>query len=210
MLKYRHNILTGGGIILQKEKQMIYDAVKGDKEAFEGIVNEYQNKIYSLCYRYTGNREDARDLAQESFIKVYRNIGKFEGRSSFSTWIYQIAGNTCKDYLRKIKDKSEFSLDEEVFSDGEAFTPQVLKDDNTPDVQYEEKEKLALLKEAINKLNPEYKMVILMREFQDLSYEEIARETSTSIGTVKSRLSRGRKLLKDIFLQRMEGSIIEK
>lgn len=187
---------------------MIYDAVKGDKQAFEEIVKEYQNRIYTLCYRYTNNQEDAKDLAQESFIKVYRNISKFEGRSSFNTWIYQVAGNTCKDYLRKIKDKTEFSIEEEVFSNGESFTLDILKDENTPDVQYEEKEKLALLKEAINKLNPEYKMVILMREFQDLSYEEIAKETSTSIGTVKSRLSRGRKMLKEIFIQRMEGSLL--
>ncbi|MDD4343684.1 MAG: sigma-70 family RNA polymerase sigma factor [Eubacteriales bacterium] len=195
---------------MQNEEKLIHDAKKGDNAAFEAIVKEYQNKIYTLCYRYTGNYEDARDLAQEVFIKVYRNIKKFEGRSSFSTWIYQVAGNTCKDYLRKIKNKSEFSLDEEVFNNEESFTPQVLKDENTPDLQYEEKERISLLKEAVNKLNPEYKMVIIMREFQDLSYEEIARETNTSIGTVKSRLSRGRNMLKGIFLQGMEGSLNEK
>lgn len=196
---------------MQNEDKLIQDAKKGSKEAFEEIVKEYQNKIYTLCYRYTGNYEDARDLAQEVFIKVYRNIGKFEGRSSFSTWIYQVAGNTCKDYLRKNKNKSEFSLDEEVFNkDEDAFTPQVLKDENTPETQYEEKEKISLLKDAVNRLNPEYKMVIIMREFQDLSYEEIARQTNTSVGTVKSRLSRGRSMLKNLFNQRMEGSLNEK
>lgn len=195
---------------MQNEEKLILEIQKGNKEAFEGLVSKYQNKIYTLCYRYTGNYEDARDLAQEVFIKVYRNIGKFERRSSFSTWIYQIAGNTCKDYLRKNKNKSEFSLDEEVFNNGEAFTPQVLKDENTPDLQYEEKEKLSILKEAIKNLNPEYKVVIILREFQNLSYEEIAKETNTSIGTVKSRLSRGRNVLKNIFLQRMEGSPNEK
>lgn len=195
---------------MQNEEKLIQDAKKGDNAAFEAIVKEYQNKIYTLCYRYTGNYEDARDLAQEVFIKVYRNLNKFEGRSSFSTWIYQVAGNTCKDYLRKIKNKSEFSIEEEVFNKDESFTPQVLKDENTPDLQYEEKEKISLLKEAINRLNPEYKMVIIMREFQDLSYEEIARETNTSVGTVKSRLSRGRNMLKNIFLQGMEGSLNEK
>lgn len=196
---------------MQNEDKLIQDAKKGSKEAFEEIVKEYQNKIYTLCYRYAGNYEDARDLAQEVFIKVYRNIGKFEGRSSFSTWIYQVAGNTCKDYLRKNKNKSEFSLDEEVFNkDEDAFTPQVLKDENTPETQYEEKEKISLLKDAVNRLNPEYKMVIIMREFQDLSYEEIARQTNTSVGTVKSRLSRGRSMLKNLFNQRMEGSLNEK
>lgn len=196
---------------MQNEDKLIQDAKKGSKEAFEEIVKEYQNKIYTLCYRYTGNYEDARDLAQEVFIKVYRNIGKFEGRSSFSTWIYQVAGNTCKDYLRKNKSKSEFSLDEEVFNKEEdAFTPQVLKDENTPETQYEEKEKIYLLKDAVNRLNPEYKMVIIMREFQDLSYEEIARQTNTSVGTVKSRLNRGRSMLKNLFNQRMEGSLNEK
>lgn len=195
---------------MQNEEKIIFDARNGDKKAFELLVQEYQNKIYTLCYRYVGNQEDAKDLAQEVFIKLYRNIGKFEGRSSFSTWLYQIAGNTCKDFLRKAKTKTEFSLEEEVISNGESFTPQVLKDNNTPDIQYEDKEKIALLKDAISKLNPEYKMVLVMREFQDLSYEEIAERTNTSIGTVKSRINRGRNVLKKIFSDRMEGSFHEK
>lgn len=193
------------------EENLIQQAQKGDKNAFEGLVKSYQNRIYSLCYRYSGNNEDALDLAQEVFIKVYRNIASFEGRSSFSTWIYQIGSNTCKDFLRKKQNYQEFSLDEEIINDREEkFTPQVLRDEETPDLRYEEKEKIHFLQEALNKLKPEYKMLLLMREFEDLSYEEIAEESGLAVGTVKSRLSRGRKMLKDLYLEEMEGSKFEK
>ena len=195
---------------MQNEESMIAAAKKGDRNAFEYLVRQYQNKIYTLCYRYTGNHEDAGDLAQEVFIKLYRNISKFEGRSSFSTWIYQIAGNTCKDFLRKAKNKTEFSLEEEIFNEGESFNPQILKDETTPERQYEEKEKIKILKDAIAKLNPEYRMVLIMREFQDMSYEEIAKQTDTSVGTVKSRINRGRNVLKKLFSDRLEGSYNEK
>ena len=203
-------VITGGGVVLQNEEKIIAGAKNGNKEDFEQIVLHYQNKIYTLCYRYVNNSEDARDLAQEVFIKAYRNIKNFEGRSSLSTWLYQIANNTCKDYLRKIKNKSEFSIDEELFTEESAFVPDVLKDEHTPDRAYEDKEKLRLLREAMQTMSVEYKMVLILREFQDLSYEEIARLTDTTVGTVKSRLSRGRSALKKIFADKMEGGLYEK
>lgn len=196
---------------MRQEEDIIRDAQNGVKEAFEEIVVRYQHKIYTLCYRYTGNPEDARDLAQEVFIKLYRNIGQFQGRSSFSTWLYQVAGNTCKDYLRKQQHQRQqtTSLEEEIFVNGESFTPEKLKDENTPETIYEEKERMTRLKQAIAGLSPEYRMVLVMREFQNLSYEEIARELDTSVGTVKSRLNRSRNALRSMFAERREGSIYE-
>lgn len=192
------------------EDKLIHQAQKGSKEAFEGLVKEYQNRIYSLCYRYSGSNEDALDLAQEVFIKVYRNIGSFEGRSSFSTWIHQIAANTCKDFLRKKKNVFEVSLDEGFLNDKEeSFTPEILKDDKTPEFHYEEQEKLFHLQESLIKLKPEYRVLLLMREFEDMSYEEIAKESGLSMGTVKSRLSRARTALKELYIKEREGSLDE-
>lgn len=137
------------------------------------------------------------DLAQETFLKVFKSIDKFRGESSFSTWIYRITANICKDELRKIKRKPQTSLDQEIWLDEGSVIRQVVDEKPTPDEAFEQKELWNYLQDLIANLSPEYRMVIVLRDINGYSYEEIAQITETSLGTVKSRLNRARKALSE-------------
>ncbi|WP_366924525.1 sigma-70 family RNA polymerase sigma factor [Metallumcola ferriviriculae] len=169
----------------------------GDVDAFQELINQYEKKIYTIAYRFMGNHEDASDLAQEAMLKAFRSISKFRGEASFKTWLYHITANVCRDELRKRSRRHEVSLDEPlVFDEGEV--PKQTADwSGVPEKLYEERELQEYLNGLIQKLTPEYRMVIVMREIQELSYEEIAIKLDCSLGTVKSRLNRARKALKD-------------
>lgn len=156
----------------------------GDEKAFEMLVNNYQQKIYSLAFSSLGNKEDALDIVQEVFIKIYRGISMFNGDSALSTWIFRITKNTCYDFLRKKRK----NIDEEI--------PDDLADDMPlPEDIAEQKFERETVKTCLDKLPPKYKMVLLLREYQDLSYSEIAKILDISEGTVKSRISRAREYL---------------
>ena len=179
------------------EKELISLSQKGDIDAFEELVARYERKVYTIAYRYMGNPEDASDLAQETFLKVFKSIDKFRGESSFSTWIYRITANICKDELRKIKRKPQTSLDQEIWLDEGSVIRQVVDEKPTPDEVFEQKELWNYLQDLIANLSPEYRMVIVLRDINGYSYEEIAQITETSLGTVKSRLNRARKALSE-------------
>ena len=179
------------------EKELIERSQKGDIDAFEELVARYERKVYTIAYRYMGNPEDASDLAQETFLKVFKSIDKFRGESSFSTWIYRITANICKDELRKIKRKPQTSLDQEIWLDEGSVIRQVVDEKPTPDEVFEQKELWNYLQDLIANLSPEYRMVIVLRDINGYSYEEIAQITETSLGTVKSRLNRARKALSE-------------
>ena len=179
------------------EKELIERSQKGDIDAFEELVARYERKVYTIAYRYMGNPEDASDLAQETFLKVFKSIDKFRGESSFSTWIYRITANICKDELRKIKRKPQTSLDQEIWLDEGSVIRQVVDEKPTPDEAFEQKELWNYLQDLIANLSPEYRMVIVLRDINGYSYEEIAQITETSLGTVKSRLNRARKALSE-------------
>ena len=176
------------------EKELIERSQKGDIDAFEELVARYERKVYTIAYRYMGNPEDASDLAQETFLKVFKSIDKFRGESSFSTWIYRITANICKDELRKIKRKPQTSLDQEIWLDEGSVIRQVVDEKPTPDEVFEQKELWNYLQDLIANLSPEYRMVIVLQDINGYSYEEIAQITETSLGTVKSRLNRARRL----------------
>ena len=179
------------------EKELISLSQKGDIDAFEELVARYERKVYTIAYRYMGNPEDTSDLAQETFLKVFKSIDKFRGESSFSTWIYRITANICKDELRKIKRKPQTSLDQEIWLDEGSVIRQVVDEKPTPDEAFEQKELWNYLQDLIANLSPEYRMVIVLRDINGYSYEEIAQITETSLGTVKSRLNRARKALSE-------------
>lgn len=189
---------------MHTEKELIIEMKHGNKDAFEKIIEKYQNRIFTLCYRYTGNKEDAEDLAQDVFVKLFKKINQYNNKSSFSTWLFQIGNNTCKDFLRKKQKESQIKIADHIWLDDEEVKPERFIEKKTPESQLEDKEKMLVLKETINKLTPEYKMVIIMREFQDLSYEEISHTLNYSVGTIKSRLSRARKALKEKYKEVLE------
>ena len=179
------------------DDELIEKCVQGDTAAFETLVLQYERKVFSVAYRFVGNKEDAEDLAQEAFIKVFKSLKSFRGEASFSTWLYHIVANVCRDALRKSSRRKEDSLDCAITTENGEIQREVMDLSLAPEPILEHKEQAAYLEQLISLLTPEYRAVIVMREIQGFSYEEIARLTGCSLGTVKSRLNRARRALRD-------------
>jgi len=187
-----------------EERVLIEKSKAGDVAAFEELISSYQKKIFNLAYRMLGNINDADDLAQETFIRVFKSISNFKGESSFSTWIYRIATNVCLDELRKRKNKKAVSLDDEIKVDDGEIKRQIESDSPLPDEIAEREELRLLVKHAISDLPEEQRLIISLRDIQGLSYDEIAQVLDCPSGTVKSRINRARQALKKILMARKE------
>jgi len=180
------------------ELHLVKKSIDGDVDAFQQLIEKHQKKVFNIAYRMMGNEEDAKDMAQEALVKAYRNIGKFRLDSAFSTWLFRIATNACLDELRKNKKKmDDISLNIDKTDDGETLTKELAVDKNGPEVEFLKKERQRILAEGIKSLSEDYKRVIVLRDIQGFSYEEIAEICETNIGTVKSRINRGRSMLKE-------------
>lgn len=175
-----------------EEAQLIKKAQHGDILAFEELILDYQKRIYNYCYRMAGNGHDAEDLAQEVFIKVYRNLKAFKGNSQFSTWLYRIAHNTCIDKFRK----SKTYADNVSFLDDYDREKMVSSIQTLPEDEIIAKEKYKIIEECILSLKPSYRSVIILRDIQNYSYEEISLILKLPMGTVKSYISRARTALR--------------
>jgi RNA polymerase sigma-70 factor (ECF subfamily) len=186
------------------EEQLVKRSLQGDLQAFEELVLGYQSKVYALTYRYMGNEEDAYDMFQETFIKAYRSLPTFKGQSSFGTWIYRIASNVCLDELRRRKRRiPTLSLDEPATTlDGNELEVEIADTSYSIDILYEQKELSSSIQEVLDQMKKEHKTAIILRDILDLSYEEMAKVMGCSMGTVKSRLSRARNILKEKLLKR--------
>lgn len=174
------------------ERELIARLQKRDEAAFEELIRQYEKKVYTLCFRMCGNSEDAEEAAQDAFLALWRGIDRFRQESSLSTWIYRLETNACIDTLRRRKKQSgSVSLDdEELFVDAVDTSPQ-------PQETVEHRETQKLLQEGLSALPEEYRKVLILREIEGLSYTEIAESASIELGTVKSRISRGRSLLRN-------------
>lgn len=178
----------------------IIEKVKnGDDQAFEELVVRYQNKIYNLALRMTGNADDAFDMTQEAFVRAWRGLETFQFESSFSTWLYRLASNLCIDFLRSQKRRRTVPL---VFEeDGEEKQYDLPDPHPEPEAVVLAAEEQRVLEQALNELEPEYRQIITMRVIDDLSYTQIAQILGVKEGTVKSRLSRARERLRKKVLQ---------
>lgn len=176
----------------------------GNHDAFATLVQRYQDKIYNLAYRMlSGNREEAEDVTQETFLNAYRAMDSFRLEERFSPWIYKIASNLSLDRLRKARHPT-VSLDEPVGPDGDM--PQQIADwSNSPDRVYETTAIREQTQAAIESLPPKYRVVVVLRHLQDLSYDEIAHVLSIPQGTVKTRLFRAREILRRKLMPLFEG-----
>ncbi|MCL1873526.1 MAG: sigma-70 family RNA polymerase sigma factor [Clostridiales bacterium] len=184
-----------------QEDELIQRAKQGNIEAFEELIGKYQQKIYNTAYRMVGNYHDALDISQEAIIRIYKSLGGFRGEAAFSTWIYHITANACRDELRRKYRHFEGSLDEWISDDeGNAVPREVADLSHSPEKALDEQEVALYLQTLINQLNPEYRMAMVMREQMNYSYQEIADILQISIGTVKSRISRARKILQEKIL----------
>ena len=183
-----------------EERELIKKAVQGDEASFEALILSCKGRAYSLAYRYMNNEEDAQDVLQEAFIKIYRGLSSFNMDSSFDTWVYRIVVNAANDALRKRKKTAALQL---IYTDDEDRNPaeEVPDDAPTPEEALESKEHENYITECLNKLDEEHRQVLILRDIQGFSYEEISDLTGCSLGTVKSRISRARKKFRDIYLE---------
>lgn len=180
-----------------EDKQFISKAKQGDMAAFEELILQHEKMVYNVALRMMNHSEDAKDISQEVFIKAYRNISNFDERSTFSTWIYRITTNTCIDEMRKRKGKQTFSLDNEFEGEKSNWKREVADDADTPEKSILKKEEKNEILMAMEGVSEEYKMVFILRDIQGLSYEEISDILDLTLGTVKSRISRARKNIKE-------------
>ena len=171
------------------QEELVKNAVEGDIEAFEKLITLCHKKAYNQAYRMMGNAEDAADLSQDAFLKAYINIKNFKYESSFETWIFRIVSNTCLDEINRRKRLVTVSFEETSME----------KRVTTQDIPEEEVEKLENRQEVLNaleKLSPEHKTVVILRDIQGFSYNEMEKILGCNIGTVKSRLKRARDKLR--------------
>ena len=189
----------------QEELEIVQRVLSGDTEAFEALVLEHQNKVYSLALRMVGNEEDARDMAQEAFIRAYGSLAGFRGDSKFSVWLYRLTSNICIDFLRSRGKKRTVSMTW-AGDDGEDAGELEIPDETwSPENQLERSLTRESVRRGLQSLSPQYREILLLREINGLSYAEIAGALSLEEGTVKSRIFRARKKLCDFLLR--EGNI---
>lgn len=182
---------------MENELILTEKSKNGDVEAFSLLISAYEKKILNFTYRILSSKEDAEDVTQEVFVKAYRAIASFDNKSSFQTWIYKIAQNAALDFLRKQKrrgGKKNVSLYAED-EDGEYEIP-IADKKNEPYSELRKKEAQNALEKAMEELGADQKEVIVLRDIQGFGYDEIAEITGENLGTVKSRISRARLLLR--------------
>jgi RNA polymerase sigma-70 factor (ECF subfamily) len=178
----------------QLDEDIVLRVQRGDRSAFDFLVIKYQHKIIQLVNRYVKDPSEAQDVAQETFIKAYRALGNFRGDSAFYTWLYRIAINTAKNYLvSRSRRSSDYQVD---IQDAEALenAPQ-LQGMETPERLLLNQEIIDTIKIAIDKLPEEMRTAIMLREFEGMSYEEIAEAMDCPVGTVRSRIFRAREAI---------------
>lgn len=183
------------------EPDLIARAREGDLGAFNLLVLHYQGSVYSLCLRMLSAQQPAEDAAQEAFISAYRHLDKFRG-GSFRSWLFRIASNACYDDLRRRKARAALSLDEPHGTGDRRID--VPEDAPTMEEHAERLELRAALEEALGKLPEDQRLAIVLADVQGLDYAEIAIVMTCSLGTVKSRINRGRERLRRLLLQRGE------
>ncbi len=186
---------------MEHDPEQVKRCLAGENSAWEALLATYTRKVYNLCYRFTGRTHEAEDLTQEVFIKVFQTLRSYDpAQGTFSTWLNRVAHNHLVDHYRRTrKDRATTSLDEE---------PETLEHkagtEPSPASQVESRERKELLQRALERLSPDLREAVILRDLHDLDYQEIAQVLGVPEGTVKSRINRGRVELTRV-LKRMEG-----
>jgi RNA polymerase sigma-70 factor (ECF subfamily) len=195
-----------GEVYVRPEAQFIERLKRGDAEAFESLVSERASEIYGLLFRLTENSEEARDLTQETFLRAFQNIERFRGEADLRTWIYRIAINQARNRWRWWKRRRRdvtVSLDAIEGVRAEPLVARIVSTSNNPEEETLAHERERALRSALQTLGRAYRETVILRDIEGFSYEEIAATLEISVGTVKSRLSRGRQELR----RKLEGSL---
>src|SRR3954462_2210600 len=166
---------------------LIQRCLKGDQLAWEAIVRQYRRKVFNVAYKFVGRHDEAEDLTQDIFLKIFKSLATFDSRANFQTWLISVSRNLCIDHYRSVRKERE-TIDRDV--DANELSP--LSHDPGPVAALEQQDRVQLLKEAMASLPETLRMAVLMRDIQELSYQEIADKLRLPEGTVKSRINRGR------------------
>lgn len=167
------------------DEQLVELAVSEDPEAFGEIVKRWERKIFALCFGMLGREDDARDAAQEAFIAAYRNLSSFRGDAKVSSWLHRIAVNQCLSQRRRARTRSEEFLDDET---GEADRIFVASAHLWPSRTTEQSERLTIVRQAVSSLPVDLRQVVVMKEFEEMTFQEISETLEIPLSTVKSRL----------------------
>jgi RNA polymerase sigma-70 factor (ECF subfamily) len=167
------------------DEKLVELAVSTEPEAFGEIVKRWERKIFALCFGMLGREDEARDAAQEAFIAAYRNIGNFRGEAKVSSWLHRIAVNQCLTTKRRAKTRSEEFLDEESHEEERVF---VAAASLSPANRTEQAERNVLVRQAVGSLPVDLRQVVVMKEFEDMTFQEISETLDIPLSTVKSRL----------------------
>ncbi|OQX96113.1 hypothetical protein B6I21_01905 [candidate division KSB1 bacterium 4572_119] len=182
-------------LMVSEDTKLMLDVKNGDQEAFRELVEKHKLSVLNLCLRFTGNKDEADDLAQDVFMRVYQAAPRYEAKASFTTWLYRITLNLCLNFQRRKKLLTFFSLDQNSNNQYNKSTEIPITSDQ-PDTNFEKQEKQRIIQEAINSLPENQKTVVILYRYQQLSYQEIASVLETSVSAVESRLFRARHNLK--------------
>lgn len=179
------------------DETLVTEFLGGDERAFVELMRRYKQPIITFVYRFLGNYEDACDIAQETFVRLYRFANSYQGEVKFSTWLYTIAGNLARTELKKYRRKYGTSM-QQAFGIGEdAETWDVPDETYRPDDRVDTNTITQEVQKALMRVSPSYREMVILRDVQQMSYEEIAEITKTELGTVKSRINRGRAQLQE-------------
>lgn len=188
-----------------EDRRLLTGLQMGDQDAYESLIRRFQGPVYNLAWRLLNDPADASDVVQEVFLKVFRSVGTFRGDSSLRTWIYRIAINESHNRRRWLfRHRRGETAIEETFDDAESRERPLLQGGETPFDFTMNREAQELLEEGLAAINPVFSAALILREVEDLSYEEIAQVLDVSIGTVKSRILRGREALGRYLANRLE------
>jgi RNA polymerase sigma-70 factor (ECF subfamily) len=179
------------------DSELVKRAQEKDREAYRILVERYQSRAYSLAFSILKNKQDAEDVVQESFVKVYLSIGKFKGESSFYTWLYRIVRNMSIDVKRKLNREKTHQPESDNISIADQAAANAVQSNQTysPDYELLRKEKARRIAEVLNDISEEHRTVIILREVDGMDYKQISQVTGVSKGTIMSRLHYARKKL---------------
>ena len=196
-------------VVVDEDAKFVIACQKGDVDAFEVLVEKYQKKMLNIAYRMTGDYEEASDVVQEAFLSSYRTIKKFRGEAKFSTWLYTITVNHAKNRLKQMQSRSRHeavSIDDPVESQDGPYTVEPASGETPIVEQLEKKEIQEKVQQCISSLDEEQREVLVLRDIQGFSYEEISDILKLPDGTVKSRLFRARDAMK-LCLKKVIGDL---
>lgn len=192
-----HALRDDDAVLIARSKQ-------GDREAFDRLVERYSTQIYNFAYRMCGNHEDAQDIYQEAFIHAFKGIKNFRSDAAFSTWLYRIVRNVYLDEQKRRRSRSHVSLEESIDTDNGSITRDVQDDGPSLDEIVQRNQRCRAVHQAIAQLPLRQREVIVLYELQQCTYEEMADILQISVGTVKSRLNRARRSLRDRLMAHKE------